>query len=48
MQLRFSDGQAEWISAVWDPWIQNYLKARYGRGWYWYWMNWQHNHELLF
>lgn len=47
MQLKFTETQASWLASAWDPWIQNYLQARYGRSWRWYWMNWQCNHELL-
>jgi len=48
MQLRLSDNQAQWVSTLCDPWIQNYLQMRYGRSWQWYWLNWQCNNEILF
>jgi hypothetical protein len=47
MQLRFSENQAQWLAPVWNVWIQQYLKVRYGRSWQWYWLNWEYNHELL-
>jgi hypothetical protein len=47
MQLKFSESQAQCVLPVFNDWIKEYLQARYGQSWQWYWMNWQFNHELL-
>ena len=47
MQLKFSNAQADWAKTIWDFWIWHYFQVRYGRAWYWYWMNWEHNQEIM-
>jgi hypothetical protein len=46
--IKLSPQQAELISPWIDPWVKNYMLARYGHGWLWYWANWEFNHEILF
>lgn len=48
MTMKFMPWQLTGIRFWLDPMIYNYLRARYGAHWQWYWINWENNLEILF
>lgn len=46
-ELKFSENQARFVAPAWNPWLKVYFQNRYGRGWIYYWMNWEANHEVM-
>lgn len=40
--------EAAWLAPWTDPWVEIYLRWRYGPGYLFYLNHWQHCHELLY
>jgi len=47
MIIKFLPWQVSGLRFWIDPMIQEYLKARYGNQWLWYWLNWEINCEFI-